>query len=106
MRTWPWPLQVGQVIGWLPGFAPEPLQVSHSSIVGMRMRVSVRMMFHRQLAVGLLEVLFRSIAIDAKHFVVVAFRHFLILSLQSRRLASPNDTRGEPDVRLTPHIFA
>ena len=41
MRTWPWPWQVGQVVGEVPGLAPVPWQVSHSSIVGMRMRVSV-----------------------------------------------------------------
>ena len=33
--------QVLQVVGLVPGFAPLPLQVSHSSIAGMRMRVSV-----------------------------------------------------------------
>jgi hypothetical protein len=41
MRTWPWPPQVGQVFGLVPGLAPLPWQVSHSSMVGMRMRVSV-----------------------------------------------------------------
>ena len=41
MRTCPWPWHVGHVVGEVPGLAPEPWQVSHSSIVGMRMRVSV-----------------------------------------------------------------
>ena len=36
MRTWPCPPQVGQVVGLVPGLAPEPWQVSHSSMVGMR----------------------------------------------------------------------
>ena len=40
MRTWPWPLQLVQVVGWVPGLAPEPLQVSHSDTLGMRILVS------------------------------------------------------------------
>jgi hypothetical protein len=36
MRTWPWPPQVGQVLGWVPGLAPLPWQVPHSSTAGMR----------------------------------------------------------------------
>ena len=40
-RTVPEPLQVVQVLGCVPGLAPEPLQVSHSSIAGMRILVSV-----------------------------------------------------------------
>jgi hypothetical protein len=30
MRTWPWPPQVGQVVGSVPGLAPVPWQCSHS----------------------------------------------------------------------------
>jgi hypothetical protein len=41
MRTVPEPWQVSQVLGCVPGLAPVPWQVSHDSIVGMRMRVSV-----------------------------------------------------------------
>jgi len=41
MRTWPWPLQVGQTVSDVPDLAPLPWQVPHSSIAGMRMRVSV-----------------------------------------------------------------
>jgi hypothetical protein len=35
------PLQVGQVLGWVPGLAPEPWQGSQTSMVGMRILVSV-----------------------------------------------------------------
>ena len=41
MRTWPWPWQVGQPTGSVPGLAPLPWQVSQASRVGMRMLVSV-----------------------------------------------------------------
>ena len=40
-RTSPRPSQVGQVLGCVPGLAPVPWQVSHASIVGMRILVSV-----------------------------------------------------------------
>ena len=40
MRTWPWPAQVVQVTGWVPGLAPLPWQVSHLSQLGTRMVVS------------------------------------------------------------------
>ncbi len=40
MRTWPWPPQVEQVTGDVPGFAPEPWQVSHLSQDGTRIVVS------------------------------------------------------------------
>ena len=40
-RTSPWPWQVVQVLGCVPGFAPVPWQVSHSSSVGMRIFASV-----------------------------------------------------------------
>ncbi len=41
MRTVPEPWQVSQVLGCVPGFAPEPLQTSQVSMVGMRILVSV-----------------------------------------------------------------
>src|SRR3989338_6390212 len=41
IRTCPCPPQVVQCTGLVPGFAPEPWQVSHSAIVGMRICVSV-----------------------------------------------------------------
>ena len=41
MRTAPWPAQVEQVLGWVPGLAPEPPHDSHDSIVGMRILSSV-----------------------------------------------------------------
>ena len=34
--TWPWPWQVAQVLAVVPGLAPVPWQVSHSSQLGMR----------------------------------------------------------------------
>src|SRR4029450_12583533 len=37
----PGPWHVSHVLWEVPGFAPEPLQVSHVSIVGMRILVSV-----------------------------------------------------------------
>src|SRR5450631_1062562 len=42
---------------------------------GFVVRIAVRMMFHRQLAIGLLDVLVGSVAIDAQRGVVVALRH-------------------------------
>src|SRR5262252_8030984 len=41
IRTWPWPPQAWQVVGSVPGLAPRPWQVSHSSSVGTRILVSV-----------------------------------------------------------------
>ena len=35
-RTAPWPPQVAQVFGLVPGLAPEPLQVSQETEVGTR----------------------------------------------------------------------
>ena len=35
-------------------------------------RVAIRVIFHRQPAIGLLDICFAGIAIDAKHFVVIA----------------------------------
>ena len=51
-------------------------------------RIAVRMMLHRQLAIGLFEVLLGSIAIDPEHFVIVAFRHcqFFVDSFTARSL--------------------
>ncbi len=40
MRTVPTPLQVGQVSGLVPGFAPEPWQISHDTQLGTRICVS------------------------------------------------------------------
>ena len=40
-RTSPRPWQVVQVLGCVPGLAPVPLQVSHSSSAGMRILASV-----------------------------------------------------------------
>ena len=37
--------------------------------------VAVGVKFHRELAIRLLDVVFRRIAIDAEHFVIVFFRH-------------------------------
>ncbi len=41
MCTVPWPLQVEQTLGLVPGFAPLPLQVSQVSYDGMRIWVSL-----------------------------------------------------------------
>ena len=41
IRTWPVPLQVGQVLGLVPGLAPEPPQNWHSTRVGMRILTSL-----------------------------------------------------------------
>ena len=47
-------------------------------LLGFRVvRIAVRMKFHRELAIGLLDVVIRRIAIDAEHFVIVAFCHFV-----------------------------
>ncbi|MNW21406.1 hypothetical protein D3C71_2223110 [compost metagenome] len=35
-RTLPWPWQVGQVTGWVPAAAPEPLQESQATVEGTR----------------------------------------------------------------------
>ena len=40
MRTLPCPWQVPQVLAWVPGFAPEPWQVPHSSHEGTRISVA------------------------------------------------------------------
>src|SRR5438045_4004958 len=39
------------------------------------LRIAVRMPFHGKAPIGLLQVVFRGIAVDAQHFVVVALRH-------------------------------
>ncbi len=44
-------------------------------------RIAVGMMLHGQLAIGLLDVLVGSVAVDAKNFVKVAFSHFDSLSV-------------------------
>ena len=36
VRTAPWPLQVGQVLGLVPGLAPDPLHGSQETDVGTR----------------------------------------------------------------------
>jgi hypothetical protein len=41
-------------------------------------RIAVRMKFHRELAIGLLDVVVRCVAIDAKYFVKVFFGHCLL----------------------------
>ncbi len=44
--------------------------------LGLRIiRIAVRMVFHRELAVGLFDLVIRRIAIDAEHFVKVFFGH-------------------------------
>ena len=40
MRTAPWPLQVPQTLGLVPGLAPEPEQTSQLSQLGTRMSVA------------------------------------------------------------------
>src|SRR4029450_11361707 len=42
---------------------------------GLVVRIAVRVMLHRELAISLLEVLFGSVAIDAEHRVEIAFSH-------------------------------
>ena len=37
-RTRPWPLQVVQVVGWVPGLHPEPEQISQFSDAGTVIR--------------------------------------------------------------------
>ena len=45
-------------------------------LLGARvLRIAVRMPFHGEAPVGLLQLVFRSVAVDAEHFVVVALRH-------------------------------
>ncbi len=45
-------------------------------VLGARiLRIAVRMPFHGEAPVGLLQVVFRGIAVDAQHFVVIALRH-------------------------------
>src|SRR2546422_8730108 len=39
-RTWPAPRHDGQVVGCVPGFAPLPLQFSHTEVPGRRILVS------------------------------------------------------------------
>ena len=41
IRTWPCPPQVEQVVGCVPGRAPEPLQVSQLACTGILILVSV-----------------------------------------------------------------
>src|SRR2546426_3550982 len=49
-------------------------------------RIAVRMMFHREFPIRLLDVFFGSVAIDAQYRVIVAFGHSsLSISLRSRR---------------------
>ncbi len=36
MRTWPWPPQVAQLTGLVPGVAPLPEQSAHCTLVGTR----------------------------------------------------------------------
>ena len=38
-------------------------------------RIAVRMILHRQLAVGALQFLLARAAVNAEHFVIIAFRH-------------------------------
>ena len=38
-------------------------------------RIAVRVVFHRDTAICLLDVLLRGRSINSKHFVIVAFRH-------------------------------
>ena len=52
-------------------------------------RVAVRMMLHRQLAVGFLDFVFAGVAVNAQHFIVVAFAHINFLDKwESRRFIS------------------
>jgi len=50
--------------------------------------VAVRVVFHRQLAISLLDVLVRSVLGHAQHFVKIAFRHVLQPFQQERREAA------------------
>src|SRR5687768_11278194 len=38
-------------------------------------RIPVRMMFHRKLAIGFFYILFAAVAVEAQHFIVIAFAH-------------------------------
>ena len=46
-------------------------------------RIAIRMVLHRELAIGLLELVVGRVALDAEHRVVVAFRHGSILGCNS-----------------------
>ena len=55
-------------------------------------RIAIRVMLHRELAIGLLDVLFRCVAVEAQHRVVVAF--FCHIQLRNRaRSGSQTKTR-------------
>src|SRR5690606_32251787 len=57
-------------------------------------RIAVRVVFHRELAVGPLQLVFPGIAIDAEHFVIVAFGHFLAVSKEPRATSENGERRG------------
>ena len=41
-------------------------------------RVTVRVMLHRKLAISLFNFFFRSISVDAKYFVIISFCHYSV----------------------------
>jgi len=64
-------------------------------LLGLRVvRIAVRMEFHGQLAVGLLDLFFGSVAIDAEDFVIVAFSHGCLD--KSTRAAAAEKLAGGP----------
>src|SRR5687768_2380909 len=48
-------------------------------------RIPVRMMFHRKLAIGFFYILFAAVAVEAQHFIVIAFAHMDFLENWKRR---------------------
>jgi hypothetical protein len=67
---------------------------------GLVVRGAVRMVLHRELPIGLLDLLVGGVAVDAEHRVVIAlFRHVSRFPASTRRcVARPaRTTRARPD---------
>src|SRR6185437_2041908 len=45
-------------------------------------RIAVRMMLHRQLTIGFLDFVLAGVAVNAQHFIIVAFAHISFLDKQ------------------------
>src|SRR5262249_12308849 len=62
-------------------------------LLGARIvRIAVRMPFHGQAPVGLLQVIFARVAVDAEHLVVIALRHSATPHKRTGPVRSPRVT--------------
>src|SRR5687768_8728311 len=75
-------------------------------------RISVWMVFHREPAIGFFYVLFAAVAVNAQHFIVIAFAHIGFLenwkrrgSFNARYLASPMNAKTQ-DAPKTFNLFS